>query len=217
MINRLNLVSNLDAYKVRGIFVANTELSSDGKSFLSEVDNIEFFGRYILEDQYISDQKEVTTLEEATFDISENETTVYHADTETITYIAPIKASELVELKGINDQSIFDYNVRGALGNTKINKGIVNSIKNPDLHKQFPLFPNGITIVAENVERTEDKIVIKKFYVVNGCQSLTSLYRNSQHITDDLRILTKVIKVPINSDLSSKITEYSNSQNGVKP
>lgn len=217
LINRLNLISNLDAYKVRGIFVANTELSSDGKSFLSEVDNIEFFGRYILEDQYISDQKEVTTLEEATFDISENETTVYHADTETITYIAPIKASELVELKGINDQSIFDYNVRGALGNTKINKGIVNSIKNSALHKQFPLFHNGITIVAENVERTEDKIIIKKFYVVNGCQSLTSLYRNSQHITDDLRILTKVIKVPINSDLSSKITEYSNSQNGVKP
>jgi len=149
--------------------------------------------------------------------ISENETTVYHADTETITYIAPIKAIELVKLEGINDQSIFDYNVRGALGNTKINRGIVNSIKDSSLHKKFPLFHNGITIVAEDVERTEDQLKIKKFYVVNGCQSLTSLYRNSSYITNDLRILTKVIRVPINSDLSSKITEYSNSQNGVKP
>jgi len=32
-----------------------------------------------------------------------------------------------------------------------------------------------------------------------------------------LKILTKIVKVPIASSLSSQITEYSNSQNGVKP
>ena len=58
-----------------------------------------------------------------------------------------------MQLQGISDQSIFDYNVRGALGNTKINKGIVRSIKDKSLHKQFPLFHNGITIVAEDVEK----------------------------------------------------------------
>ena len=217
LIKRLDLLEKIDAYKIRGIFVANVDLSSDGSAILNEIDNVEFYGKTILEEQYISDKKDINLLAEAKFDISENETTKYYADANTITYIAPIKAKELVKLDGINDQSIFDYNVRGALGNTKINKGIVRSIKDTSLHKQFPLFHNGITIVAEDVEKDEESLTIKKFYVVNGCQSLTSLYRNQSHLTDDLKILTKVIKVPINSALSSKITEYSNSQNGVKP
>lgn len=92
LITRLNLVNNLEAYKVRGIFVANAELSGDGRAFLNKVDNIEFFGKSLLEDQYISDKREVNLLAEAAFDISENETTIYYADTETITYIAPIVA-----------------------------------------------------------------------------------------------------------------------------
>jgi len=217
LIKRLDLLNKLDAYKIRGIFVSNVDLSGDGKAFLAEVNLIEFVGKFDLESQYISDKKEINVQEEAEFDISENETTTYFADIDTITYIAPIKATELVKLQGISDQSIFDYNVRGALGNTKINRGIVRSIKDKIIHKQFPLFHNGITIVAEGVEKHNDKLTISKFYVVNGCQSLTSLYRNQTHLTDDLKILTKVIKVPIDSPLSSQITEYSNSQNGVKP
>lgn len=217
LVQRLDLVEKLDAYKIRGVFVTNVDLSADGQALLNEIDFIDFCGKTILENQYISDKKEINVQAEAEFDVSENETTTYFADANTITYIAPIKAIELVQLEGISDQSIFDYNVRGALGNTKINKGIVRSIKDKGLHKQFPLFHNGITIVAEDVELVDDVLKIKRFYVVNGCQSLTSLYKNQTHLTEDLKILTKVIKVPINSPLSSQITEYSNSQNGVKP
>src|SRR5690606_10751780 len=199
LIQRLDLLDKLDGYRVRGIFIANVDLSADGEAFLKERDEIEFYGKSILEEQYISDKKDINILAEAEFDISENETTTYYADAETITYIAPIKAIELVQLDGISDQSIFDYNVRGALGNTKINKGIVKSIKDKSLHKQFPLFHNGITIVAEKVDKQSDLLTIKRFYVVNGCQSLTSLYKNQKYLTDDLKILTKIIKVPINS------------------
>ncbi|WP_206105998.1 AIPR family protein [Olivibacter sp. XZL3] len=180
-------------------------------------EEIEFIGKEILENQYISDSKDIKVQSEATFDISATETTSYFVDSETETYIAPIKAIELVKLEGIDDQSIFDYNVRGSLGNTKINRGIVNSIRDKSLHKKFPLFHNGITIVSDEVEKSDDKLTLRKFYVVNGCQSLTSLYRNQKHLTDNLKILTKVIKVPIDSPLCSQITEYSNSQNGVKP
>jgi hypothetical protein len=71
--------------------------------------------------------------------------------------------------------------------------------------------------VADEVVKTEEKITLKKFYVVNGCQSLTALYKNQFYLTDDLKILTKIVKVPISSSLTPQITEYSNSQNGVKP
>jgi len=215
LVKRLDLVNKIDSYAVRGVFVANTNLSADGKHYLANSD-IEFIGKDILEAEYISDNKAITRQVEASFDISDNETTVYIVDADTKTFIAPIKALELVKLQGIDDQSIFDYNVRGSLGNTKINKGIVKSIKDKSLHKKFPLFHNGITIVANDVNNGSDKLTLKNFYVVNGCQSLTSLYKNQSSLTEDLKILTKIIKVPIDSPLSSQITEYSNSQNGVK-
>lgn len=217
LIKRLGLIERLEAYQIKGVFVANTELSSDGEAYLNITDQIEFISKKQLEDEYISDKKEMKAISETTFDISGMEITSYFVDADTMTYIAPVKALELVKLDGIDDQSIFDYNVRGSLGNTKINRGIVKSIRTKSLHKKFPLFHNGITIVADEVEKTEEKITLKKFYVVNGCQSLTSLYKNQSYLTDDLKILTKIVKVPISSTLTPQITEYSNSQNGVKP
>ena len=43
------------------------------------------------------------------------------------------------------------------------------------------------------------------------------MYKNQSYLTDDLRILAKIVKVSIESALTAQITEYSNSQNGVKP
>lgn len=52
---------------------------------------------------------------------------------------------------------------------------------------------------------------------MNGCQSLSSLYENSDKLTGDLRVLTKFIQVEdVSSPLSERITKYSNNQNGVK-
>jgi hypothetical protein len=64
---------------------------------------------------------------------------------------------------------------------------------------------------------TLNKIIIKDYYVVNGCQSLNSLYDNQAKLTDELRILTKFAQVDVTSELSKNITWYSNNQNGIKP
>jgi hypothetical protein len=217
LIKRLNLLNKINAYKIRGIFVSNIDIDQNGEAFLAECPEIEFIGKTILETTFISAKREIPQNTTAEFDVSGIDISKYYADSETITYIAPIKSTELVQMSGISDQSIFDYNVRGPLGNTNVNKGIVASIKTPALHKKFPLFHNGITIVANSVTYKNDKLKIETFFVVNGCQSLTALYNNRKHLSDDLRILTKIIKVPVNSTLSAQITEYSNSQNGVKP
>jgi hypothetical protein len=217
LIKRLNLLNKINAYKIRGIFVSNIDIDQNGEAFLAECPEIEFIGKTILETTFISAKREIPQNTTTEFDVSGIDISKYYADAETITYIAPIKSTELVQMPGISDQSIFDYNVRGPLGNTNVNKGIVASIKTPALHKKFPLFHNGITIVANTVTYENDKLKIETFFVVNGCQSLTALYNNRKHLSNDLRILTKIIKVPVNSTLSAQITEYSNSQNGVKP
>jgi hypothetical protein len=103
------------------------------------------------------------------------------------------------------------------LGKTQVNKDIVKSIKDRATHKLFPLFHNGVTIICGELENDKNKIKINNYYVVNGCQSIESLYENRDALTDNLRILTKFIKMDIHSPLSEQVTRYSNNQNGVKP
>jgi hypothetical protein len=52
--------------------------------------------------------------------------------------------------------------------------------------------------------------------VVNGAQSLTSLMAEKSKITDDLKILVKLIETKDDAALSQRITTNSNNQNAIK-
>ena len=216
LIKSANLISLLPSYQVRGIFLTNSNTDANGEAFLKHAQNIDFQGPPQILEAYISDKKDALQQGEAKFDISGLLRATYTVDKETHTVIAPVLASELVALKGIEDQSLFSLNVRASLGNTKVNRDIVSSIKNKALHKLFPLFHNGVTVLAETVSSTDEQISIKNYFVVNGCQSLNALFRNMKELTSELRVLTKFIQVPADSKLSELITSYSNNQNGVK-
>lgn len=215
LIKRLDLLKKIEDYDVRGVFVANLDLDHNGSAYLKTV-SIKFVGRSEMEDTYISDQKEQMHTGVADFDIFGVTVSDYAVDGETKAAIGPVLASDLVKLGGIADQSLFSANVRASLGNTKVNKDIAKSIRNPALHKAFPLFHNGITVLAKSVAHDDKKLTIKDYYVVNGCQSLNALYLNRDYVSGDLRVLTKFIQVKVGSDLSELITTYSNNQNGVK-
>lgn len=217
LIKRLQLIPFFDQYKVRGIFICNIELDSNGIAYLAANNNIDFIGKKSLETTYISNSRSLPKNLTATFDIDGLNVSKHFVDSETLAFIAPIKANELVKMPGIADQSVFAYNVRGPLGGTNVNRDIVKSIKDKNLHKKFPLFHNGITIVTNQITATENSLKIDTFFVVNGCQSLTALFKNQKELTDDLKVLTKFIQVSVDSDLSKTITHYSNNQNGVKP
>jgi AIPR protein len=217
LINRLGILQLFDQYKIRGLFISNVDLDANGDAYLVATPSIEFVGKTKLEATFISDTRAVPQNEKAEFDILGLNISKHFVDANTLAIIAPIKANELVKMPGISDQSVFAYNVRGPLGGTNVNRDIVRSVKDKTLHKKFPLFHNGITIVTNRIEETADKLKIETFFVVNGCQSLTALFTHRKDLTDDLRILTKFVQVSVDSDLSRVITQYSNNQNGVKP
>ena len=221
LIRRLKLIENFDQYKVRGVFISNVEIDANGEAYLATTPKIEFIGKTILESTFISDERTVPQNQVAEFDISGLNISKHYVDASTLAFIIPIKANELIKMPGIADQSVYAYNVRGPLGGTNVNRDIVKSIKDKTLHKKFPLFHNGITIVTNKITElpdtnTPEKLTIHTFFVVNGCQSLTTLYENKKELTDDLRILTKFVQVSVDSDLSKTITQFSNNQNGVK-
>lgn len=216
LITRLDLVKKLPTYHVRGIFLTNADPDANANAYLATEPSLNVVGKTELAETFISDARDIPPAALVTFDISGLPISKYVVDANTRAVIAPIKARELVSLAGIADQSVFAFNVRGPLGRTQVNRDIVSSIKDPSTHKLFPLFHNGITIISEKVADDVDKITIENYHVVNGCQSLSALYNNRASVTDDLRILTKILEMEIGSQLSEKVTRFSNNQNGVK-
>lgn len=217
LVKRLDLISKVTSHEIRGVFLSNMNIDANGLAFLNTVSNLTFVGKDQLVQEYISDQRTTPIKGPVEFDISGFPVSEYFVSSKVKATIAPVKAKELVKLQGIVDQSLFAFNVRGPLGRTQVNKDIQVSIKDPGMHKLFPLFHNGITIICSSAKVSTDKIVIEKYYVVNGCQSIDCLYRSQSSLTDDLRILTKFVQIDEdNVGLAEKVTWYSNNQNSVK-
>ena len=217
LLSRLHIADKIDEYDVKGEFLSNIDVDANGGAALQSLPTISFVGRTTLLSTYISDERDRPIQTSMSFDVSAFNVTEYAVDTENKAVIAPIRARELIQLHGIEDQSLFLHNVRGALGRTGVNRAIVKSVANPELHKKFPLFHNGITIIAGQITTTTDAITITDYFVVNGCQSLTSLFAQRAELTDDLYVLSKFIEVDPRSPLATQITEFSNNQNGVRP
>lgn len=130
--------------------------------------------------------------------------------------VAIIPASALVKLEGIDDSSLFSRNVRLSVGNTRINKELAATIADPTEHSLFIASHNGITILTLGITVNGNIITLDGASVVNGCQSLLALYRGSTKLTDQLKVLTKVVVLPgARSELSDKITYRANNQNAV--
>ena len=216
LLSRLNLVEKIGEYEVVGEYLTNIDVDSNGQAFLPNVPQITFVGPDLLDSTFISDERDVVIRKDAEFDVSTFRYTEYIADRGNRALIAPIRARDLLKLDGISNQSVFTFNVRGPLGSTRVNKDIANSVRKSNLHKTFPLFHNGITIIADKIEASNGQLKIADYFVVNGCQSLITFEKNRDSITDELFVLAKFVQVNPSSQLATQITEYSNNQNGVR-
>ncbi len=151
------------------------------------------------------------------FDVVGFDASEYAIGPDSRVVVAPLSATDLVQMESIENQSLFDWNVRQSLGKINVNKEIANSIKNVSEHQNFLLYHNGLTMLCGSLDKSDDKITISDYTVVNGCQSLTSLYEHRDKLTSELRVLTRMIEIPPGSELAIKISHHSNNQNGIKP
>jgi hypothetical protein len=133
-----------------------------------------------------------------------------------ITRVYAIPAKELMKLNGIQDKTLFYRNVRYGLGTTRVNKEIKKTIKDESKHDKFFLFHNGITLVCDKLEEHGNSVELKNYSVINGCQSMLTLYENRDKITDSMHLLAKVIQLDQTSDLVGDITYYTNNQNPIR-
>jgi hypothetical protein len=129
--------------------------------------------------------------------------------------IGVIPAKELLELPGIEDRTLFSRNVRLFAGRTRINRELTQTVNALEEHRLFPAYHNGLTLLTNGLRVEGNSIHLEGVGVVNGCQSLVTLFDNSFAVTDELQLLVKVVETRSNDRVADLITYRSNNQNAV--
>ena len=204
-------------YEIRGVFLTNATKDDAAIPYVSNQDNLFVYDNEELQRAYIPEGRTDPIQESTTFDLFGVSYSEFQIGQDVRVVFAPVAATDLVTMNGIANQELFAWNVRQSLGKTNVNKEIAQSVQNAAEHPYFLLYHNGLTVLCDSLETLDDKITISGYTVVNGCQSLSSLYEHRDKTSDELRVLTRLIQIPPESDLAFKISHHSNNQNGIRP
>lgn len=217
-IRRIGLKEKIEAgYTIEGVFCTNSSLNSEGIDYLKNVDDITVYDAEKIVADFVDLDADAGVNDTFLFNTSDTEIIDYQTSDGVTAKIFLANALQLTHMKGISDSSLFSRNVRFSLGNTKVNKSLLSSIKDKKEHKNFPLYHNGITILCDHMTADgADALAVSKYMVVNGAQSLTSLLNAKSSISADLKVLVKVIALGGDEELTDKITQNSNNQNAIK-
>ena len=137
--------------------------------------------------------------------------------------LAMLPIAQCLKLPGIADGKLFRRNVRQSLGiNNKVNKAMRDTLVHPEKAKYFFFFHNGITALCQSFTLSDDKrrLRVKALSVVNGCQSLSTIYATGGKVTAkggrQGSVLFRFYEIP-QYDLGEAISINTNSQSAVKP
>lgn len=140
-------------------------------------------------------------------------------------YIFTIKPKTIHELFRKYKFKLFFKNVRNPLHRSNYNEKIVETLqRRPDT---FWYFNNGITAITKripDVGKTASTLTIKGLQIINGAQTVYSVYQayenanaDQREIMDtDARISFRLIRSS-DEDFNLEITRFTNSQNAMEP
>lgn len=133
-------------------------------------------------------------------------------------YLGYLPADQYLKL--ITDDSgnivrgLFYDNVRDFQGENPVNHEIDETLKSP-AQQLFVLMNNGVTIVADSINKTGDMFTIEDYQIVNGCQTSHVLFNNISNLNSPVHIPVKLI-VSQDSEVKNKIIKATNRQTPVK-
>lgn len=212
LITEGDVINKIDSgYKVVGVFLTNRKADANAKGFLDLQPVIQLYDRHRISDHVLDVEFDRSIEGSYTFGISYAGALQMQSGNDVTLVVAPVAATDLIKLDGIADGTLFQRNVRLSLGSTPVNKDIAKTIASKDEHERFVLYHNGITILCHSIELDPDAetVTIKGYSVVNGAQSLSTLYHNAKNISSDLRVLAKFISLQ-DKKLADRITWNNN-------
>lgn len=183
LLNRLQIRDKVaaGAHATRLVFVTDGRLDAAGQSFLP----IAASGDQPLE---VWDQARLAAVARRTHRpelLSDTVTldavappSVVHSGGEAQLAVGIVPALQLIKLSGLADLSLFARNVRLSEGRTRINRELGQTIDNAPEHELFMAYHNGLTVLTHGLSVIDTKLTLSGITVVNGCQSLLTLYEH---------------------------------------
>ena len=160
-----------------------------------------------------ADSREKSIPDQVEFDIQQNQ--MLELDLSRKTLVAVVKGNSLKNLYQQYGKTLCAINIREFLGERGINKGIVQTAKNRPA--DFFYFNNGISAICSEFNLSSNRVVAKKFQIINGAQTIGSL--NQAPVNDSIWILLRLTegeKVASEKGFNAEIIRYNNSQNAIK-
>lgn len=217
LLSRLKIKDLVESgYTVVGALVSNQPLDNNGVEFYEQHGRIKVYDRDRITAEFIDIDADGGVDGTFSFDVSYIAPLEMKTKSGITSYIFPARARELVTMAGIDDGTLFSQNVRQSLGNTKVNKAMRESVSDKGQHQFFSLYHNGVTILCRKAKISGERLDISQYVVVNGAQSISTFKRSEALLSDDLRVIAKVIELD-NAEIAKAITINSNNQNAIKP
>ena len=144
----------------------------------------------------------------------------YNVQTRKIdSFVGFVNGNELVQSISNNITTIFDENIRLYEYGSSVNNGINRTATSTDQADMFYFYNNGIVFICDEAQNSpaSNEIFLTGASVVNGCQTLNTLYNAVQKgkLNDSVYILVRVISIADYSE-RMKITEFLNSQTPIR-
>ena len=131
-----------------------------------------------------------------------------------LTVVTALKANAIEDLLRQHKDSLFAYNIRTYLGEKGINKDIVATAEEEP--ENFFYYNNGISAVCTDLDIKKNKIIAKKFQIINGAQTVGALKAIEDN--PNLEILMRITEtqsVGTEKGINEKIIRYNNTQNKI--
>ena len=118
---------------------------------------------------------------------------------------------------------LFDLNLRYEIRNSCVNGAIVNSLSHQRTRKNFHHYNNGLIIVCQNYKVGEEEVRITNAQIINGLQTVRSIYNavttkevGLSDLEKDCRVQVKVI-MNEKPDFVADVVQATNNQNPMAP
>ena len=134
-------------------------------------------------------------------------------------FIGILSGEQFIDLVSRDDgelnRELFYHNVRDFQGANEVNEEIHETVSS-DNRKSFPLFNNGVTVVARSIQRIGNRFVVSGPQIVNGCQTTHVLHLNRKNIDKEVFVPIKLVATD-RSEIVANIIKANNRQTAIIP
>ena len=150
-----------------------------------------------------------------TFHLEPNSYHETFADTDYHTVSMTVPVKQIIDVFAVHSYKIFRLNPRGPLGN-KVNTSIKRTLLDEIDRRRFHLLNNGITAICESYRLENDRLSVRDFQIINGCQTAVTLWDARASIQGDASVLVTVKLTECPANFAETIARTTNRQTALR-